>query len=115
MLVLSRKMNEKIQIGDSITITIIRLRNKNTVSIGIEAPSDVRVLRSELTPHVLSAGGPMATDAPHRGVDSPQLSERGENRCGTSSGESHADGGSPAAAGRPLRNIVENVLALHAV
>ncbi len=47
MLVLTRKLNEKIKIGDDITITIIKLRN-NQIRIGIEAPRDVRVLRAEL-------------------------------------------------------------------
>ncbi len=47
MLVLTRKLNEKIKIGDDVTITIIKLRN-NQIRIGIEAPRDVRVLRGEL-------------------------------------------------------------------
>lgn len=47
MLVLTRKLNEKIKIGDDITITIVKLRN-NQIRIGIEAPRDVRVLRAEL-------------------------------------------------------------------
>ncbi len=49
MLVLTRKMNEQILIGDDIKITLVRVRG-NTVRIGIEAPRDVRVLRGELTP-----------------------------------------------------------------
>jgi len=47
MLVLTRKQNEKIQIGDQITITILRMKGK-AVRLGIEAPSDVNVLRGEL-------------------------------------------------------------------
>lgn len=47
MLVLTRKNNESIQIGDSITIKVIRA-DRNKVRIGIEAPQEVRVLRSEL-------------------------------------------------------------------
>lgn len=47
MLVLSRKPGEKLNIGSDIVITIIRTKN-NQVRIGIEAPDDVRVLRSEL-------------------------------------------------------------------
>ncbi|TWU18434.1 carbon storage regulator CsrA [Allorhodopirellula heiligendammensis] len=53
MLVLTRKLNEKIKIGDDITITIIKLRN-NQIRIGIEAPRDVRVLRAELEKAVAS-------------------------------------------------------------
>ncbi len=47
MLVLSRKINEEIVIGDNIKVTVLKLKG-NTVRIGIEAPNDVRVLRAEL-------------------------------------------------------------------
>ncbi|EMI20301.1 Carbon storage regulator [Rhodopirellula maiorica SM1] len=47
MLVLTRKLDEKIQIGNDITITLIRVQG-NTVRIGIEAPRDIRVIRAEL-------------------------------------------------------------------
>ncbi|MGI9427873.1 MAG: carbon storage regulator [Bythopirellula sp.] len=47
MLVLTRKQNEKIQIGNNITITVIRLKGKS-VRLGIEAPNSVNVLRGEL-------------------------------------------------------------------
>lgn len=48
MLVLSRKSNEKIQIGDNISITILQTKG-NRVRIGIEAPPEMRVLRGELS------------------------------------------------------------------
>lgn len=47
MLVLSRKQQEQIKIGDQITVTIVRVKG-NTVRVGIEAPRDVRVIRAEL-------------------------------------------------------------------
>jgi carbon storage regulator len=47
MLVLARKVNEKILIGDNIEITIVAITGDN-VRIGIEAPKDVKVLRSEV-------------------------------------------------------------------
>jgi carbon storage regulator CsrA len=47
MLVLSRKLQEQICIGNQITVTILKTRGK-TVRIGIEAPRDVRVTRGEL-------------------------------------------------------------------
>lgn len=47
MLVLSRKLNERIKIGDDITITVIQLL-EDRVRIGIEAPAMVKVLRGEL-------------------------------------------------------------------
>lgn len=47
MLVLGRKPNQTILIGDNIKITILDM-TRTTVKIGIEAPQDVRVLRSEI-------------------------------------------------------------------
>ena len=47
MLVLTRKTEERIQIGDNITIKILRVR-RHSVQIGIEAPGEVQVLRGEL-------------------------------------------------------------------
>ena len=47
MLVLSRKQDQTIHIGDGIVIHICQVK-RNTVRIGIEAPDDVRVLRGEL-------------------------------------------------------------------
>jgi carbon storage regulator len=47
MLVLTRKRSETIQIGDNIIVKILQT-GRNTVKVGIEAPSNVRVLRSEL-------------------------------------------------------------------
>ncbi|MCG8450400.1 MAG: carbon storage regulator [Pirellulales bacterium] len=47
MLVLTRKQNEKIRIGDSITITVLRMKGKS-IRLGIEAPHSVSVIRGEL-------------------------------------------------------------------
>jgi carbon storage regulator len=44
MLVLARKSNELIHIGDSITVKVISIRN-GQVKLGIEAPRDMRVTR----------------------------------------------------------------------
>jgi len=76
MLVLTRKLDEAIQIGDDIKITILRVKG-NTVRIGIEAPREVRVVRDELdrdeaqsaaghaaaSPAVVSAAEPAANSA----------------------------------------------------
>jgi carbon storage regulator len=48
MLVLSRKVGEKIVIGDNITIVVNRLSG-NRISLGVEAPSSVRIVRGELS------------------------------------------------------------------
>ncbi len=47
MLVLSRKVNERILIGNDITITIIRVVGQN-VRVGIEAPVHIPVRRAEI-------------------------------------------------------------------
>lgn len=47
MLVLTRKLQEQIRIGDNVTITVLRVKGQ-AVRIGIEAPRDVRVVRGEL-------------------------------------------------------------------
>ncbi len=49
MLVLSRKLNEKIVINGEITVTIVKI-DRNQVRIGIEAPGHVPVYREELLP-----------------------------------------------------------------
>ena len=47
MLILSRKVDEKIKIGDNITITLIEVRG-DQVKIGVEAPKNVKVFRQEV-------------------------------------------------------------------
>ncbi|QDV50777.1 carbon storage regulator CsrA [Gimesia fumaroli] len=46
MLVLSRKVNETIQIGDNVQVTILETR-KGTVRIGIAAPREIQISRPE--------------------------------------------------------------------
>ncbi len=50
MLVLSRKVGEKLVIGDNVTITINRIAG-NRVTIGIDAPGSVKIVRGELEVH----------------------------------------------------------------
>lgn len=47
MLVLTRKLQEQIRIGDQVVITILQIRGQS-VRVGIQAPRNVRVLRAEL-------------------------------------------------------------------
>lgn len=54
MLVLSRKEGERIVIGDNITLVISKV-NGNRVTIGIEAPRDVKIVRGELEVAATSA------------------------------------------------------------
>ena len=49
MLVLSRKKNQTIRIGDEIIVKVIDVRG-GVVRLGFEAPADVSIMRSELIP-----------------------------------------------------------------
>ncbi|MDR3633667.1 MAG: carbon storage regulator CsrA [Isosphaeraceae bacterium] len=49
MLVLSRKLGEKIVIGDKIVVTVVKI-DRNQIRIGIEAPQEVSVYREEIAP-----------------------------------------------------------------
>ncbi len=47
MLILTRKLSEEIKIGNGITIKIISISD-NTVKIGIDAPQNIQIVRTEL-------------------------------------------------------------------
>ncbi len=59
MLVLNRKIGERIVIGDDIVVTVVKVQGRQ-VRIGIEAPATVSIRRKELLPQEMSA-----QDAPH--------------------------------------------------
>lgn len=60
MLVLSRRERERIKLGDSIVVTVVRVAG-DKVRLGIEAPPHVLVLRDELEPR--------AVDSPPQAVE----------------------------------------------
>ncbi len=47
MLILSRKVDEKIKIGNDITLTIIEVKG-DQVKVGVEAPKNIKVFRQEV-------------------------------------------------------------------
>ena len=47
MLILTRKVNESLVVGDNITITVLGVKG-NQVRIGVDAPKDVAVHREEI-------------------------------------------------------------------
>jgi carbon storage regulator len=49
MLVLSRKLGEKVIIGDNIVITVVDI-DRGKIRIGVEAPRNVPIFREELLP-----------------------------------------------------------------
>jgi carbon storage regulator len=61
MLVLSRKESERIRLGDSIVVTVVRVAG-DKVRLGIEAPSDILVLREELEPQARAIASPAADE-----------------------------------------------------
>jgi carbon storage regulator len=63
MLVLSRKVGEKILIGDYIAVTVVRIA-PGVVRIGVEAPDDMPIVREEIKNQAKS-------DARQRGASAP--------------------------------------------
>jgi len=59
MLVLRRKREESIRISADIVVTVLATRGKS-VSLGVEAPMEIHVLRSELTTVVARPSNRMA-------------------------------------------------------
>jgi carbon storage regulator len=49
MLVLSRKVGERIVIGDGVTVVVLAVHGQQ-IRLGIEAPKDVSIRRQELPP-----------------------------------------------------------------
>ena len=62
MLVLSRKESQRIRLGDSIVITIVKISG-DKVRVGIDAPANVLVLRDELEVYEAPADA-AASEAP---------------------------------------------------
>ncbi len=56
MLVLTRKLMERLYIGDDVCVTVVRLEG-GQVRLGIEAPREVSVVRAELVPERDVAAG----------------------------------------------------------
>lgn len=101
MLVLTRKTDQKIHIGCGITITILRVHG-GMVRMGIEAPSDVKILRGELTPTSESNrqspanGKPSAQDASGSASGVSHPSEDAGETAASGSDDTEAGGKSPS-------------------
>ena len=78
MLVLSRRESERIRLGDSIVVTVVKIAG-DKVRIGIEAPADVLVLRDELQKHPLEAA---SHEPPLAQADSACLVDQPEEHPG---------------------------------
>ena len=70
MLVLSRKLGERIMIGENIAVTVVRI-GPNNVRLGIEAPRDLNIVREELCPdHPMVRGDARPGEEGHAAVTS---------------------------------------------
>ena len=81
MLVLTRKLMEKLYIGDAICVTVVRIEG-DQVRLGIDAPREIAVVRDELKPRpgsaAPSAGPPHAPPAPAEPAPNPALRQVAE-------------------------------------
>jgi carbon storage regulator len=108
MLVLTRKLQQQIKIGEQITVTILRVKG-NTVRVGITAPRDVRVIRGEL-PKNGAAGESETLTVEAVAVATTddttlETAEAADDSAGPAEGESLAKATLPIAAHLPLRRI----------
>jgi len=60
MLVLSRKVGEKILIGDNIAVTVVRVA-QGVVRIGVEAPGELPIVREEIKGRVVEKSSDRAS------------------------------------------------------
>ncbi len=106
MLVLTRKLEEQIRIGNNITISILRV-NGNTVRVGIDAPREIRVVRGELPEH----GAKDATSPSDEPVDGdlpgPPSAEDPTDE-GPVNGEIEAEAGGMAPSTTAVRQFIAN-------
>lgn len=118
MLVLTRKLQERICIGNDITVTVLRVKGQQ-VRIGIEAPRDVRVIRGELPPSALKREGAAqldeeaATETLTLDIDASHL--LGDAEAETADSEETSTvvmgRGRPAAMKHFVRTVLESALA----
>lgn len=73
MLVLSRKINQAIMIGDNVRIVIVAVE-RDQVKVGIEAPRDIPVHRSEVYEEIQRANRQAAEAAPAAVPTGPAIS-----------------------------------------
>ncbi len=99
MLVLSRRESERILVGGSIVVTVVRVSG-DKVRLGIEAPENVVVLRGELEPHLpgtspagsnpagssLASGSPASSNPASGSLASGSLASGSPASCSPASG-----------------------------
>ena len=79
MLILTRKTNEKIKIGNEITLSIIEIKGEQ-VKIGVEAPKEVKVFRQEVFNAIQNENRAAATSQESIGALSDLFQKKGSWR-----------------------------------
>ena len=74
MLVMSRKVGERILIGEEITVTVVKVSGGG-VRIGVEAPMELSIMREELAEKIMAA---VAGGKPALAGGKPNLDNRSE-------------------------------------
>ncbi|MBX3424427.1 MAG: carbon storage regulator [Pirellulales bacterium] len=77
MLVLSRKVGERIHVGNGIVVEVRRVAG-NRVTIAVEAPRDMRILRGELFEAATSFEGEQAVPDDEETASSPVVLGHGD-------------------------------------
>jgi carbon storage regulator CsrA len=112
MLVLTRKLQERIHIGDQITVTIVRIQG-DRIRLGIEAPKNVRVMRGEVSARDAQASVELASPPEHADIgEAESVAEAGS----LSSVQPEGQAAAPLAARRSRTVLVDLVpVVTHAV
>jgi carbon storage regulator len=73
-LVLSRKLNQAIMIGDDVRIVVVAV-DRDTVKLGIEAPRSIPVHRSEVYEEIQRTNRAAAVEAPEAAAETVKVAD----------------------------------------
>lgn len=79
MLVLSRKLNQAIMIGDDVRIVVVAV-DRDTVKLGIEAPRTIPVHRSEVYEEIQRTNRAAAGEPAKAPAEAPRIADLGRGR-----------------------------------
>jgi carbon storage regulator CsrA len=102
MLVLTRKLQQQIKIGEEVTVTILRVKG-NSVRVGIQAPRSLRVARAELPKNPSEETGAESPDSEI--AASSDLSATGTETSALDAAATQPPSPPPSAGCLPLRQL----------